>query len=62
MVSVTQVYYILKTCTSDFDRSLKDILPADSIFTGMAVNLALILIVVAVYLYLSSIWLTSVLN
>ena len=61
MVSVTQVYYILKTCTSDFDRSLKDILPADSIFTGMAVNLAY-LIVVAVYLYLSSIWLTSVLD
>ena len=61
MVSVTQVYYILKTCTSDFDRSLKDILPADSIFTGMAVNLAY-LIVVAVYLYLSSIWLTSALD
>ena len=61
MVSVTQVYYILKTCTSDFDRSLKDILPADSIFTGMAVNLAY-LIVVAVYLYLSSIWVTSVLD
>ena len=46
--------HILKTCTTDLHRSLKDTLPVDSIFTGMAVNLTY-LIVVAVYLYLSSI-------